>query len=64
VDALKQAFADAGARIEVISYPSAKHGFTNPAADNAGMPALGYNADADNKSWANTVKMFKEVFRS
>jgi dienelactone hydrolase len=64
VDALKQAFTEAGARIEVISYPGAKHGFTNPAADNAGMPALGYNADADSKSWENTVKMFQEVFRA
>jgi dienelactone hydrolase len=64
LDALKQAFADAGARIEVISYPGAKHGFTNPAADKVGMPALAYNADADKKSWENTLKMFKETFGS
>jgi dienelactone hydrolase len=64
LDALKQAFADAGARIEVISYPGAKHAFTNPAADKVGMPALAYNADADKKSWENTMKMFKETFGS
>ena len=64
LDALKQAFADAGARIEVISYPGAKHAFTNPDAGKAGMPALAYNADADKKSWDNTMKMFQEVFRS
>jgi dienelactone hydrolase len=46
-----------------VSYPGAKHGFTNPDADKAGMDALGYNADADKKSWAALVKMFKEVFR-
>ena len=64
VDALKQAFSSAGARIEVISYPGAKHAFTNPAADKVGMPALAYNADADKKSWENTMKMFQEVFHS
>jgi dienelactone hydrolase len=64
LDALKHSFADAGARIEVISYPGAKHAFTNPDAGKAGMPALAYNADADKKSWDNTMKMFQEVFRS
>jgi len=64
VEALKKAITDAGARIEVISYPGAKHAFTNPEADKAGMPALGYSADADRKSWENSMKMFKEVFGS
>jgi dienelactone hydrolase len=62
VDAFKQAMVDAGAQVEVISYPAAKHGFTNPDADKAGMPALAYNADADKQSWESTMKMFKEVF--
>src|SRR5205823_4012850 len=29
VDALKKEMADAGVKLEVISYPGAKHGFTN-----------------------------------
>ena len=54
----------AGANVEVISYPGAKHAFTNPDADKAGVPALGYDADADQKSWQAVLKVLKEVFGS
>ncbi|HVE86329.1 MAG TPA: dienelactone hydrolase family protein [Myxococcales bacterium] len=64
VDALKKEMADAGARAEVISYPGAKHGFTNPDAGKHGMDALAYNAEADQASWEASMKMFKEVFGS
>jgi dienelactone hydrolase len=64
VDAFKQSFEGAGAKVEVISYPGAKHGFTNPDADKAGMPALAYNAEADKESWANSMQLFKDVFGS
>lgn len=53
----------AGATFQVVSYPGAKHSFTNPAADKAGMEALAYNAEADQKSWAAMLELFKEVFR-
>ena len=53
----------AGANYRVISYPGAKHGFTNPFADQAGMTQLAYNRDADKKSWAEMLKLFKEVWR-
>ena len=53
----------AGATFQVISYPGVKHSFTNPAADKAGMDALAYNAEADQKSWAAMLELFKEVFR-
>jgi dienelactone hydrolase len=56
--------ADAGVTFEAISYAGAKHGFTDPEADKAKMDALGYNAEADTKSWENTMKVFKEVFGS
>ncbi len=52
----------AGANFQVVSYPGAKHSFTNPAADKAGMDALAYNAEADQKSWAAMLELFKEVF--
>jgi dienelactone hydrolase len=51
-----------GARYQVISYPGAKHAFTNPDAGKAGMDALAYNADADKKSWAEMLKLFSSVF--
>ena len=53
----------AGADFRVISYPGAKHSFTNPDADALGkklnMP-IAYNPEADQKSW-NEMKMFLET---
>lgn len=53
----------AGVKYQVITYPGAKHGFTNPDADKAGMDALAYNADADKKSWDALLKMLREVWK-
>jgi dienelactone hydrolase len=61
VDAFKQEMTAAGATFEVVSYPGAKHSFTNPDADKAGMAALGYSADADRQSWAALLAMLKQV---
>lgn len=62
VEKFRQEMTTAAARFEIISYPGAKHSFTNPDADKAGMPALGYNAAADQASWAAMLKLFSEVF--
>lgn len=62
VDALKKEMAGAGAKLEVISYPGAKHGFTNPDAGKYGMNNLAYDAAADQASWEASMKMFKEAF--
>jgi len=53
----------AGAKFEVVAYPDVKHGFTNPDAGKAGMDALEYNAEADQKSWEAMLDLFKEVYR-
>ena len=63
VEAFTKEMTAAGATFQVVSYPGAKHGFTNPNADKAGMDALAYNAEADQKSWAAMLELFKEVFR-
>jgi dienelactone hydrolase len=63
VTAFEKEMKAAGVKHQVITYPGAKHGFTNPDADKAGMPALAYNADADRKSWDAMLKMFREVFK-
>jgi dienelactone hydrolase len=62
VEAFKQEMAEAGAQVEVVSYPGAKHSFTNPDADKAGMPALAYNAEADKQSFAAATALLKQVF--
>jgi len=52
VEAFKSEMTAAGAKFEVVSFPGAKHSFTNPQTDKTGMDGLAYNADVDRKSWA------------
>jgi len=65
IEAFKKEMTAAGAKYQVDVYPGAKHGFTNPEADDVarrfGLP-VGYNADADKKSWQAMQKLFKQVF--
>lgn len=50
----KQEMADAKADWELILYGNALHAFTNPNADNyKAIGSLGYNAEADKRSWEN-----------
>jgi dienelactone hydrolase len=62
VDAFKTKMTAAGVDYKVISYPGAKHAFTNPDADKAGVPGLSYNAEADKKSFAAMLEFLKTVF--
>lgn len=49
---------------QVAVYSRAKHGFTNPDAGRYNIPALGYDANADHRSWAHMKLLFEEVFGS
>jgi len=62
VEAFKSEMTAAGAKFEVVSFPGAKHSFTNPQADKTGMDGLAYNAEADRKSWAAMLDLFRQVF--
>jgi dienelactone hydrolase len=62
VEAFKREMQAAGAHFEVVTYPGAKHAFTNPDAGKHGMLQLAYNADADRQSWAAMLKLFHEGF--
>jgi dienelactone hydrolase len=65
VDAFEKEMKDAGANVKVITYPKAKHAFTNPAADKVpgmGGTALKYDKDADRKSWDAAMSFLKGVF--
>src|SRR5438477_2755433 len=59
IEAVKREMQAAGARFDVIVYPGAKHGFTNPNAGQYGMDQLAYNAAADQQSWAAMLELFK-----
>lgn len=62
VAAFEKEMKAAGAKVEVVTYPGARHGFTNPAAGSYGMQALAYDAAADKASWALLLKALDEVF--
>jgi dienelactone hydrolase len=64
VEAFRKEMQAAGARFDIVTYPGAKHGFTNPDAGKYGMPQLAYDAAADRESWAAMRKLFHEVFGS
>lgn len=62
IEAFKKEMTAAGAKYEFVSLAHAKHSFTNPDADKVGMPALAYNAEADQASWDAMLKLLAEVF--
>ena len=64
VEAFRKEMQAAGARFDIVTYPGAKHGFTNPDAAQYGMPQLAYDAAADRESWAAMRKLFHDVFGS
>jgi dienelactone hydrolase len=63
VDAFRKEMTAADVDFELVSYPGAKHGFTNPDAGSYGMEAIAYDADADKKSWAAMLALFEQVFQ-
>jgi dienelactone hydrolase len=62
VEGFKKEMQAAGARFDLVVYPGAKHGFTNPDAGSYGMTALAYDPVADSESWAAMFDFFKTVF--
>jgi dienelactone hydrolase len=61
----KQEMENAHVDYKFISYPGAKHAFTNPDADEFGKKfgiPLAYNKTADEKSWSEMQKFFNKIF--
>ncbi len=66
IEAFKLEMKAAGADYRFISYPGAMHGFTNPEADTYSKKynlPLGYNADADRKSWEELNMFLSGIFQ-
>lgn len=64
VESFEKEWKGAGVDVRVVTYPNAKHGFTNPDAAKYGMEALAYDAQADEESWGKATAFFREVFGS
>lgn len=65
VEAFQKDMKESGADFKFISYPGAKHGFTNPAADEAGKKFqlnIAYNAEADKESWKELKAFLQAAF--
>jgi len=64
IAAFKAEMDQAGADYRFVELPGAKHGFSNPDADahkGHGLD-LGYQKEADERSWADMQAVVKEVF--
>lgn len=67
VAAFRQEMEKAGVNYKVVTYPGAKHAFSNPAADEYGKKfnlPLAYNADADKDSWNKGLAFIAEAFKA
>jgi dienelactone hydrolase len=67
IESFRQEMKSAGADFQFISYPGAVHSFTNPDADEYAKKfnlALGYNAEADKKSWEELRRFLDRIFKS
>jgi dienelactone hydrolase len=65
IEDFKREMEAAGATYRFITYPGAKHSFTNPDADTYAEKfkiPLGYSADGDKKSWSEMQSFFKDIF--
>lgn len=66
-DAFLKSMDEGGFDFEYVSYSGALHAFTNPDADamarlNGMEGKIGYNAEADRRSWAHMKLFFDEIF--
>ena len=64
IAAFKAEMDQAGADYRFVELPGAKHGFSNPDADahkGHGLD-LGYQKEADERSWVDMQALFKDVF--
>ncbi|MFN0159434.1 MAG: dienelactone hydrolase family protein [Bacteroidota bacterium] len=66
IEAFKKEMKDAKVDMTFKSYPNAKHGFTNPAADKAGKEfgiPIAYNEKADKDSWKDMTEFLKKILK-
>jgi dienelactone hydrolase len=67
VAAFRQEMDHAGVTYKAVTYPGAKHAFSNPEADGYGKQfnlPLAYNAAADKDSWTQGLAFLAETFKA
>jgi dienelactone hydrolase len=66
VKAFRKEMDDAGVTYKLIEYSGATHSFTNPGADDLAKKfniPIGYNAEADKKSWNDMQRFLNDIFK-
>lgn len=67
VAAFRQEMDKAGVNYKVVTYPGARHSFTNPDADKFGQEfklPLAYNEAADKDSWSQGLAFLADAFKA
>jgi len=62
IEKFREGLVAAKADWQFISYGGARHSFTNPDADKAGIDGLRYNESADKRSWSHMRGFLQELF--
>ncbi|MAE67159.1 MAG: dienelactone hydrolase [Phycisphaeraceae bacterium] len=62
VRAFQEAMRRLGIDWQLIAYGGARHSFTNPGADRAGIDGVAYDKAADRCSWRHMLMLFEETF--
>jgi dienelactone hydrolase len=62
VVALGNELTDAGADWQIHAFGNVKHGFTNPAAVQLGIPGVEHDALAADRSWTALINFLEELF--
>ena len=63
VPAFQDEMRKAGVDWEFVSYGGAVHAFTDPSAGNDNSKGAAYNKKADERSWEEMKRFFKEIFK-
>lgn len=67
VAAFREEMDKAGVTYKAVTYPGAKHAFTNPDAGKYGKEfklPLAYNAEADKDSWKQGMAFLADAFKA
>jgi len=64
IEKFREALRTANTDWQFVSYGGARHSFTNPDADKAGIDGSKYNASADKRSWAHMRAFLQELFET
>ena len=62
VQTFEDEMRQSGADWQLVVYGNTRHAFTNPNADQAGLPPLKYSPTADRRSWRALEDFLGEVF--